>query len=71
MNGGDGTPILVSEQEAAKLLGLCTKTLYNLRVAGKLPYVKLDSDKRPSIRYRVASLIEWAEKNEIRDCERN
>lgn len=65
-------PLMVDEQTAAKMLGLCTKSVYSLRVAGKLPYVKLDETaKRPTIRYRVAALIEWAEKNEITEAERN
>ncbi|MCC7203932.1 MAG: helix-turn-helix domain-containing protein [Phycisphaeraceae bacterium] len=39
--GGQAAPLLVSEREAAKMLGLCTKTLYSLRQAGKLPTVRV------------------------------
>lgn len=62
-------PLLVDEQTAAKMLGLCTKSVYNLRKAGRLPFVCFESDKRNTIRYRVASLKEWVEQNET--TERN
>jgi Helix-turn-helix domain len=48
-------PLLVSEREAARLLGMCTKSLYRLRRAGRIEYVKIGlGDQR--IRYTVQSL---------------
>jgi len=48
-----GSPLLVNESEACRLLGgPCPKTLYNLRQAGKLRGVKIGS----RILYSVAEL---------------
>jgi excisionase family DNA binding protein len=50
-------PILVDENEAARLLGLSAKTLYNMRRAGQLPFVRV----RGRIMYRPVALEKWAE----------
>lgn len=52
--------ILIDEIEAAEKLGLSPKTLYNMRRAGQLPFVRA----RGRIMYRVASLEKWAEQQE-------
>jgi hypothetical protein len=37
----DLTPMLVAEREAGRLLGVCPKTVFNLRKAGELTAVKI------------------------------
>jgi excisionase family DNA binding protein len=46
------SPLLVSEREAARLLGLGARTVWGLRAAGRLPFIKVGS----AIRYDVADL---------------
>jgi helix-turn-helix protein len=44
VNQGTLDPLLVDEREARRLLGgLSTKTLFNLRRAGALPFIKIGS----------------------------
>jgi excisionase family DNA binding protein len=40
------TPLLVSEPEAARLLGVSARTVWQLRADGKLPGVKIGSAVR-------------------------
>ena len=49
--------ILLSSDETAKALGVSTRTLYNLRMAGGLPYVALGS----RIMFDPADLRHWIE----------
>jgi predicted DNA-binding transcriptional regulator AlpA len=48
-------PLLISERDAAKALGLCAKSLYLLRRRGELPYVLVGS----RVLYRPADLENW------------
>jgi len=52
--------ILLSEREAAGVLRLSVRTLYNMRKAGMLPFVRAKS----RILYRRSALEAWAEANE-------
>ncbi len=45
-------PLLVDERAAARLLGVCPRTIYGLRRGGKLRAVRIGS----SVRYDVADL---------------
>jgi excisionase family DNA binding protein len=59
--------VLVTEKEAAEILSLCARTIYQLRKNGELPYVEIEiggGKKRKSIRYRRESLEEWAKRKE-------
>lgn len=47
--------LLVSEAEAAKLLGLCPRTLFALRQQGRLRFLRVGR----VIRYSVADLREF------------
>lgn len=47
--------LLVTEQEAARLLGVCGKTIYELRKRGELEFVPVGR----GIRYEVQSLRDW------------
>jgi excisionase family DNA binding protein len=58
--GDAGEPIGLRPAEAAARLGISTTTLYRLRVAGRIPFVKLDG----AVIYRVASLDQF-----LRDSE--
>ena len=55
-----GEPIGLRPAEAAAKLGISITTLYRLRVAGRIPFVKLDG----AVIYRVASLDQF-----LRDSE--
>jgi hypothetical protein len=58
-----GSPILVDENEAGRLLGMCGKSVYNLRKSGQLPFVQLGK----SIRYHVDSLAQFVKSLERRN----
>lgn len=46
-------PDLLTEKQAAERLRVCTKTLYNMRRRGEIPFVRL---KGRVIRYRIQDL---------------
>ena len=50
-------PLLVSEREAARLLGCCGRTVFALRQEGKLPHIKL----RGAVRYAVSDLEQFVQ----------
>jgi excisionase family DNA binding protein len=52
--------LVVSEREAAKMLSLSTRTMFEMRRRGGLPFIRLGS----KIGYRVESLRKWLENNE-------
>lgn len=52
--------LLVSESEAAKMLGISPRTLWSIRNTGEISCVRIGR----SVRYSVASLQQW-----IRDRE--
>lgn len=52
--------VLLTTGQAAKALGLSTKTLERYRLEGSGPtFVKLGSGKRAPVRYRQADLDAW------------
>ena len=62
-DGNDaGEPIGLRPAEAAARLGISVTTLYRLRVAGRIPFVKLDG----AVIYRVASLDKFLLESEQR-----
>ncbi len=50
------TPILVSEAEAAKMLGISPRKLFDLRKSGRVPFVHMGR----RVLYRVAALEDFA-----------
>jgi excisionase family DNA binding protein len=54
------TPLLVSPREAAGMLGVCEKTIYNLTKAGLLPAVRIGR----AVRYSVETLRQWIKSQE-------
>jgi excisionase family DNA binding protein len=51
------TPLLISDVEAAKLLGICRRSVHRLRAAGKFPEaIRLGR----ALRFDRAELVEWA-----------
>lgn len=61
-NGDDQEPLCLRPAEAAVRLGISITTLYRLRVAGRIPFVKLDG----AVMFRVASLDQWLRESEQR-----
>jgi len=53
--------LLISEREAAKMLNLCPRTLFNLRQDGAIPFVRV----RTRIMYRVSALELWLDSQEV------
>ena len=49
------TPLLLTEEQAAELLSLSPRKVWELAAAGAIPFVKIGSLKR----YRRADLEEW------------
>lgn len=52
--------LLVSEQRAAELLGISSRTLWGLRANGQIPCVRVGR----CVRYSVESLKRWIEERE-------
>ena len=52
------SPFLVDEREAARLMGVCAKTLYNLRKGSELPFVSIGT----RIMYDPADLRRFIER---------
>ncbi len=59
-DGDDGEPIGLRPAEAAARLGISTTALYRLRVAGRIPFVKLGG----AVIHRVASLDQFLRESE-------
>lgn len=58
-SGSSAAPILVSSEEAARIIGIAPKTLVNWRNRGKGPaYVRL-GEKHSPVMYRVRDLESW------------
>jgi excisionase family DNA binding protein len=58
--GASALTATLSEREAAKRIGIAEITLYRLRKAGKVPYVR--AGRR--VLYRRSALDAWLERNE-------
>ena len=48
-------PVLVDEREAARYLGVCSRTLWGLRHAGNVPHLRIGD----AVRYRLSDLDRW------------
>lgn len=58
-SGSSAAPILVTSDEAARIIGIAPKTLVNWRNRGKGPaYVRL-GEKHSPVMYRVRDLEAW------------
>ena len=55
-------PLLISEREAAALLGVSERTLFNMRKDGQIPFQRM----RGRIMYRVSAMEEWLREREQR-----
>jgi excisionase family DNA binding protein len=53
-------PLAIPEREAAELLGVSERTLFNLRQENAIPFVRI----RSRIMYRVSALEKWLQENE-------
>lgn len=53
---GEHTPLLVDSKAAAAMLGISTRTLFDLEQSGTLPAVRIGR----LVRYSVASIQSWA-----------
>jgi hypothetical protein len=54
-------PIQVPESEAARLVGVCTRTLFNERRAGRIKFGRVGE----KVVYRVDELDRWSRANEV------
>jgi hypothetical protein len=52
-------PLVVTEREAARRLGISPRTMWTMRNAGQVPFIKI----RGAVRYAVTDLIELIERN--------
>ena len=52
-------PLLLSEREAARLLGISPRTLWQLRKDGEIPAVRINR----CVRYDLTDLTRFIEKN--------
>jgi excisionase family DNA binding protein len=62
-DGKDAEPLGLRSPEAAAKIGVSESTLYRLRMAGRIPFVKLDG----SVIYRVDSLEKFLRESERRE----
>lgn len=59
-NRPDGiTPLAVRPREAARILGLGERTLWQLTADGRIPCIRLGTAKQSAKLYRVADLERW------------
>lgn len=56
---------LMTEREASRWLGLCTRTLWKLRKAGQIPYVQIGR----RVMYDRADLVRWIEGQKVGVCD--
>lgn len=64
-NGGEpaSSKLLLSSVEAAKMLDISERTLWELKRSGELPYVPMgNGGKRDSVRYAVTDLTAFIER---------
>lgn len=52
-------PLVVTEREAARRLGISARTMWTMRNAGQVPFIKI----RGAVRYSVADLIALIDRN--------
>jgi predicted DNA-binding transcriptional regulator AlpA len=65
----ESAPILISEKEVARLMGLSAATLANYRKTDTgPPYIRLSNGPRSRIRYHADSVVEWIEGNTRQTC---
>lgn len=57
------TEQLLDTRSAARILGVCTRQLHELKKSGQIPYVNVGAgEKKPSIRYAVSDLNEFIDR---------
>jgi excisionase family DNA binding protein len=54
------TPLLIDRPTAARMLGVCSKTLYHMTARGELPVVKIGPR---GLRYSVADLCRYIDEH--------
>jgi hypothetical protein len=60
MTHRDINPLAYRANEAAKALGICERTLWNLtEPRGPIPCIRIGKGKRQAVRYSVAALQAW------------
>ncbi len=65
-NAHETKPILVGSGEAARMLGISERTLWELKRRGELPYVAIGSGtKKESIRYSVSDLYSFVASRKV------
>lgn len=52
-------PLLLPPREAAKLLGICERTLWTITKSGEIPHVRM----RRCVRYDVQDIRAWIDAN--------
>ena len=62
-------PLALRAQEAAKVLNISERTLWQLTKEGIIPHVKFGSGKRTMKRYPVSVLEEWLSQQIINKLE--
>ena len=62
MNEQRNNTLLVTERVAARMLGVCQRTVFTLRKAGEIPFVKIGR----SVRYSAADLKALIERRRVR-----
>ena len=54
-------PLAIPEREAAELLGVSERTLFNMRQDGQIPFLRM----RSRIMYSPTALEKWIESREV------
>tara|TARA_R110000744_G_scaffold366629_1_gene475747 strand:+ start:332 stop:574 length:243 start_codon:yes stop_codon:yes gene_type:complete len=62
-------PMLITEKEVARLMGLSVATLANYRKAeAGPPYIRLSDGPHSRIRYHADGVVEWIKGNTRQTC---
>ncbi len=59
--GGVQRALLVSEKEAARLLGISTRTLFSLRASSQIPFLRIGN----RVRYDVKDLQGYVDRQKV------
>ena len=65
--GGDGLPLLISANMAAKTLGISPRNLWTQTQSGTIPFIKIGR----RVMYSPSSLQDWVNKNTVVGGDKN
>lgn len=56
-------PLALRPREAARMLGVSERFLWDLTKSGSMPCVRMGTGKRQTVRYPMKAIIKWLDEN--------